>query len=129
MDELTRRGAILGVGVGIGAVAAGVAGCSGAEPVPGSAELGSTADIPEGGGTIFTAAEVVVTQPAKGEFKGFSAKCTHRGCIVKTVAGGTINCECHGSKFGLDGSVVNGPAAEPLPEQQLRIDGDKIFTA
>ena len=41
--------------------------------------------------------------------------CTHRGCLVATVADGTINCTCHGSKFSIDdGSVVNGPATSPL---------------
>src|SRR5580698_3675971 len=35
--------------------------------------LGQAADIPLGGGTVFTDAKVVVTQPTKGVFKAFSA--------------------------------------------------------
>src|ERR1700722_1463640 len=45
----------------------------------GATVLGHTADIPLGGGVIFTDAKVVVTQPAKGVFKAFSAICTHVG--------------------------------------------------
>ena len=67
-------------------------------------------DVPVGSGVIVD--DVVVTQPAAGEFKGFSAKCTHKGCAVNKVADGTIDCPCHGSKFNLDGTVANGPATD-----------------
>jgi Rieske Fe-S protein len=72
--------------------------------------------VPEGGGTILAAHGVVVTQPSAGVFAAFSATCTHLGCTVRAVAGGTINCFCHGSRFRItDGSVAGGPAPHPLP--------------
>ena len=81
----------------------------------GGTVLGLAADIPVGGGKVYTAAQVVVTQPAMGQYKAFSAICTHVGCICNQVAGGTINCPCHGAKFKItDGSVVTGPATTPL---------------
>lgn len=93
----------------------------------GGTVLGNTADVPVGGGRIFTTEQVVVTQPAAGTLKGFSAVCTHQGCIVATVANGTINCNCHGSKFNLaDGSVANGPASSPLPPRSVTVTGDQI---
>lgn len=92
--------------------------------------LGTTSEIPAGGGKIFTDAKVVVTQPEEGTFKGFSAVCTHRGCTVREVVDGSMNCLCHGSKFAIaDGSVVNGPATEPLPEMQVTVEGDTISLA
>ena len=70
-----------------------------------------TSDIEVGGGTIFPEDQVVITQPSDGEFKCFTAVCTHQGCIVSSVSDGSINCECHGSAFSIaDGSVVTGPA-------------------
>lgn len=91
------------------------------------AQLGSTGEVPEGGGKIFKDRKVVVTQPEPGEFKAFSAVCTHQGCLVSSVEDGTINCACHGSKFAIaDGSVAQGPATEPLPEEDVRVDGDAL---
>jgi len=86
--------------------------------------IAKTADVPVGSGVIVD--EVVVTQPAAGEFRGFSAICTHAGCTVNEIADGTINCPCHGSKFNLDGSVANGPASEPLEAQAVTVQGDSI---
>jgi len=103
---------------------------SGSSSVEAGTELARTSEIPVGGGKIFKDEKVVVTQPKKGEFKAFSDICTHQGCQVTSVSGGTINCPCHGSKFNIaDGSVANPPATEPLPEKQIRVSGGSIELA
>ena len=97
------------------------------QPAPARTVLGRTEDIPVGGGVIFAANQVVVTQPVKGTFKAFSSICTHLSCPVASVANGTINCDCHGSKYAIkDGSVVRGPAPRPLPPKQITVTGDSI---
>ncbi|MCB8903556.1 MULTISPECIES: Rieske (2Fe-2S) protein [unclassified Streptomyces] len=89
--------------------------------------LAKTSDIPVGGGTVFDKEKVVVTQPTAGEFKAFSAVCTHQGCLVNKVADGTIDCPCHGSKYRItDAAVVAGPAPRPLPAEQITVSGDSI---
>ena len=103
---------------------------SGSGAAAGPAALASTADIPVGGGKILAAKKIVITQPKSGEFHGFSAVCTHAGCIVGTVSGGTINCPCHGSRFSItNGSVVNGPATSPLPPVDIKVQGTSIVQA
>jgi nitrite reductase/ring-hydroxylating ferredoxin subunit len=93
----------------------------------GGTELGSASDITVGGGKVFTDAKVVVTQPSAGEYKGFSAVCTHQQCLVDQVADGTIDCPCHGSKFSIkDGSVVAGPAPSPLPAAGVTVSGGQV---
>jgi nitrite reductase/ring-hydroxylating ferredoxin subunit len=87
-------------------------------------------DIPVGGGTIFQDAKVVVTQPTAGNFKAFSAVCTHMGCIVASVQGGKIGCPCHQSEFNIaDGSVARGPATKPLPSMTVTASGGNLTVA
>jgi nitrite reductase/ring-hydroxylating ferredoxin subunit len=92
--------------------------------------LASTSDIPVGGCAVFEEEKVVVTQPTEGDFKAFSATCTHQGCSVSASTDGEIPCTCHGSVFSLeDGSVLDGPATAPLSEVAITVDGDSITLA
>ena len=105
---------------------------AGAPPAPagGSPALVSTADVPVGGGVVLATQGLVVTQPTAGTFKAFSATCTHQGCTVNEVAGGTINCPCHGSKFAVaDGTPKAGPAKKPLPAKAVAVQGSSIILA
>jgi Rieske Fe-S protein len=94
---------------------------------PAADALTSTGAVPQGGGKIFADEQVVVTQPTAGEFKCFTAICTHQGCVVSSVEGGSINCACHGSRFSIaDGSVEAGPASSPLSEVPISVQGKSI---
>ncbi|MEV6441381.1 Rieske 2Fe-2S domain-containing protein [Amycolatopsis sp. NPDC051716] len=130
---LARRTALAVFGAGL------AAGCStyggspsgtSAAPAPAGTELGASAGVPVGGGKVFADKGVVVTQPAAGTYAAFSAICTHQGCAVDTVADGTINCPCHGSKFTIaDGAVANGPASKPLEKKPITVANGKITLA
>jgi Rieske Fe-S protein len=136
---LSRRTVIKHAGLAAAAIA-GLSGCTNygapAAGAPSSAAAGSasgvtakTAEIPVGSGTIFPAAQTVITQPKAGQFKAFTAVCTHQACIVAEVTN-TINCNCHGSKFSItDGSVVNPPAQTPLARKKLTVKGDTVSVA
>ena len=139
-DGIRRRHALTGAaGLGLGLPV--LAACGG-DSDPGTATepgggggtaLGATGDIPVGGGTIFADEKVVVTQPTEGDFKAFTAVCTHQGCLVGQVADGTIQCPCHGSQFSIeDGSNVQGPSGSEagsvgaLAEVGISVEGDEI---
>ncbi|WP_240617124.1 Rieske (2Fe-2S) protein [Nocardioides speluncae] len=98
-----------------------------------AAGLAATSDIEVGGGKIFGDENVVITQPTAGEFKGFSATCTHQGCIFSSVEDGNIVCGCHGSMFSVeDGTNTGGPngteagSVADLEEVTLTVNGDQI---
>jgi Rieske Fe-S protein len=94
------------------------------------AALAKTSDVPVGGGTILADKKIVITQPQSGTFHAFTAVCTHAGCTVGSVSGGTINCPCHGSKFNIaNGAVVNGPASSPLAPVNIQVQGTSIVQA
>ncbi|WP_346111458.1 Rieske (2Fe-2S) protein [Nonomuraea maheshkhaliensis] len=155
-DDLQSRRAVF-ASVGAGGLALAISACSGggtettantapdasapaapessapetsAPAADGGGALAKTADIPVGGGTVFKDQKIVVTQPTEGEFKAFSALCTHKGCPVGSVEDGAIVCPCHNSKFAIaDGSVTGGPADKPLAAQEIKVEGDQIMLA
>jgi glycine/D-amino acid oxidase-like deaminating enzyme/nitrite reductase/ring-hydroxylating ferredoxin subunit len=62
--------------------------------------------------------QCAVYRKETGETVVLSARCTHKGCIVAfNDAEQTWDCPCHGSRFGTDGHIVQGPATEPLEAQ------------
>jgi len=85
------------------------------------------AEIPVGGGKVFERLKVVVTQPTAGDYKAFTAVCTHQKCTVKEVANGVITCPCHGSQFdAATGAVKKGPATEPLAAKKVTVGPDGL---
>jgi len=150
-DKISRRalGGLAAAGVGVPLLAAcssndpdtasDPSGTSSRAPAPsngggsgsagggGAHVLTDTSDIKVGGGEVFPDQQVVVTQPTSGQFKCFTAVCSHQGCIVADVSDGTINCDCHGSQYSIeDGSVITGPATFPLAEEQITVSGSEI---
>jgi nitrite reductase/ring-hydroxylating ferredoxin subunit len=134
----TRRAVLVGgCGVVCSAALTACAGYSSGGPAvpaapaaPAGTALAAVADIPVGGGLVLGDRDLVITQPVAGTFMAFSATCTHQGCTVGDVAGGTINCPCHGSRFAVaDGSVAKGPATRPLPAKAVRVEGSSIVLA
>jgi Rieske Fe-S protein len=140
---ISRRTVIMTSGLAAAAIA-GLSSCTNystapasAPSTPASGESSPAAgpltvkesDIPVGSGKIFPDSQTVITQPKKGEFKAFSAICTHMGCVVDSITN-TINCPCHGSKYSItDGSVVNPPAPQPLPPKTIKVDGANLVVS
>ncbi|MFD7075230.1 Rieske (2Fe-2S) protein [Nocardioides sp. NPDC059952] len=134
-SRITRRKVVGGAAVTVVGVPL-LAACGGSDSGgTGGGDSGSTGDgplvatseVPVGGGVIVADRNLVATQPTEGTFKVFSAICTHRSCPVTKVAGGTIDCPCHGSRFSIeDGSVTQGPATSPLEEVAFEVTDGEI---
>jgi Rieske Fe-S protein len=92
--------------------------------------LADVADVPVEGGAVNGDAGVVVTQPAEGDYRAFSAKCPHQGCDVSRVDNNVITCPCHNSKFSAEtGDVQSGPAPRGLAEIDVVVEGESIVRA
>lgn len=132
----SRRGVIIGAGVVGGGIV--VTACGGGKESPPSSSAAAssqapsapsvkTADVPVGGGVVVKKAEAVVTQPQSGQFKAFTAVCSHKSCTVSAVVDNVIECPCHGSRFSaVDGSVIKGPAEKPLAAMTVTVAGDSL---
>jgi len=68
---------------------------------------------------------LVVLRAGASQMLAFDARCPHLGCAV-SGAQKLFICPCHGSLFGLDGSVTLGPADRPLAALQVTFDGTKV---
>ncbi|MDP9068973.1 MAG: FAD-dependent oxidoreductase [Actinomycetota bacterium] len=83
---------------------------------------GSLDDLPAGEGTVIRRGPqpVAVYKNEDGTCRGLSAVCTHLACIVHwNTAEKSWDCPCHGSRFDLDGSVIQGPATKPLEPKEV----------
>ncbi len=120
---------------GAGAATFALAACSGEEapPPPEAGERLVTLEEVPVGETVAVrtseGAEVVVTRVSEEEVVALSAVCTHQGCTVVREAE-DLSCPCHGSRFAVaDGAVLQGPAEEPLPRVDVRIESGAVVTA
>ena len=90
--------------------------------------IGSVADLDKNG--YLQTKEVAVLRDPYNSQKviAVNPKCTHQSCDVKWAAGAKrYECPCHGSNFGADGEVLNGPATKPLAVYSAKIVETKVL--
>lgn len=94
---------------------------------PGGEVLGPVDQVVVGSGVVYDGPKVVVTQPAAGDVRGFTAVCPHQGCLVSEVVNNEILCPCHGSLFSAeDGAVFVGPATTGLAPVDVSVVDDQV---
>lgn len=82
-------------------------------------DLGPVENLPRDALLNITEAQAVIRPTPEG-FEAYSLVCPHLGCLVEPSKDGYY-CPCHGSRFELDGTVVKGPASDPMSKLELRI--------
>lgn len=65
---------------------------------------------------------VLIVRLGPDQYTALSTRCTHQSCEVNLPQGNEISCPCHGSRYGLDGTLIQGPAENPLKSYQLTYD-------
>jgi Rieske Fe-S protein len=135
-------------GIGLVAVCTGcsLVSCGGKGSNPGPATGGGTPAPPKGSGNLFSIdlstqltaigasmvqQGVILVRTAAGNteasFTAVQVACTHQGTSINyNTAQGIFICPLHGSEFSKTGAVVQGPAALPLQEYTVLVNGDTL---
>jgi cytochrome b6-f complex iron-sulfur subunit len=103
-----------------------------AEAAAGAVPAGKTKDFPPNSGKIirFGARPAIVVRLATGEFRAFSAVCTHLQCTVQYRPDlELVWCACHNGRFDLTGRNVGGPPPRPLDQLEVAVRGDDVVVS
>lgn len=100
---------------------------------------GSTLRVPLAELTNITGDEALLVKPGspypeiliasrEGRYLVVTSDCTHWGCTVGyNAAVNEWQCPCHGSRFAVDGKVLEGPAEDPLKTAVATVEGDALL--
>ena len=78
------------------------------------------------GSNVIDSKGILLYRQSDTNVLAFSRNCTHSGCTIGSFQNGTSACACHGSQFNTSGSVVNGPAVNPLSQYSSTITGNIV---
>ncbi len=94
-----------------------------------SVKAGKISAFEKDSGTIvrFGNKPVILIRTANGNFRAFSAVCTHLACTVQYRKDmGVIWCACHNGKYDLNGRNISGPPPRPLDEYRVIVQGEEV---
>ena len=86
-------------------------------------------EVPPNSGKIFKFGNKpgILVHTTSGEFKAFSAVCTHLECIVQYRDDTKqIWCACHNGQYNLSGKNIGGPPPRALEEYKVNTRGDEV---
>ena len=79
------------------------------------------------GANVLDSKGILLYRQSDTNVLAFSRNCTHNGCTIESFDNNGISaCPCHGSQFNTSGSVVNGPAVNPLTQYSATITGNIV---
>lgn len=103
-----------------------------ARPQTGTATVGKVEEFPVGQAKIVLVAErpVLLIRTSDGQFRAFSAVCTHLQCIVNyTPERNQIECPCHQGVYSIDGRNISGPPPRPLEELLVTVNEGTVIVS
>lgn len=102
------------------------------EAVLSSVVAGKVGELAPNTGKIFKFGSrpgLLVRLPS-GEYKAFSAVCSHLQCTVQYRGDlSQVWCACHNGHFNLNGEVLSGPPPAPLEAYSVAVRGDEIVVS
>jgi Rieske Fe-S protein len=98
--------------------------------ITGPVAAGNLSAVPVGHLAAVGGFPVILGRDAQGLY-AMSAICTHQRCDMTrdgVVSASGVNCNCHGSRFTVNGAVQAGPAGAPLQHYQVDVGSDGAIT-
>lgn len=81
-----------------------------------------------GGWILVLEAKILVVNVDGNSFSALTSVCTHSGCDRNwSFNQNQFICSCHGSRFDLQGNVLNGPATRPLSSFATKLEGNVLI--
>lgn len=78
----------------------------------------------------FGSAAAIIVRTAAGDYRAFSAICTHLTCTVQYRPDlQHIWCACHNGHYDLNGRNIAGPPPRPLEPYHVDIRGDELIVS
>jgi cytochrome b6-f complex iron-sulfur subunit len=75
----------------------------------------------------FGSKPALLVRTADGQYRAFSAVCTHLNCTVQYRTDlREIWCACHNGLYDLEGRNVSGPPPRPLDALEVHVQGEDI---
>ena len=72
----------------------------------------------------------ILLMTPKGEYRAFTAICTHLDCTVQYRKDlEQIWCACHNGHYDLNGNNISGPPPAPLTKYDVSVRGDQIIVS
>jgi Rieske Fe-S protein len=68
--------------------------------------------------------DIFVIRLGDAQFCAVSNVCPHRQCRVEVKSATSIQCPCHHSSYGIDGTYISGPSKASLKRYPISIEGD-----
>jgi Rieske Fe-S protein len=93
---------------------------------------GKVTDFPPNSGKVIRYGHrpALVVRIPSGEFRAFSAVCTHLQCTVQYRPDmEAVWCACHNGRFDLTGRNVGGPPPRPLESYDVAVRGDDVIVS
>lgn len=104
----------------------------GADPRLASVVAGKVKEFPPNSGKIFRFGNRpgILVRTEAGEFRAFSAICTHLNCTVQYRSDlEHIWCACHNGHFDLFGKNIAGPPPRPLDPLDAVVRGEDVVVS
>lgn len=101
-------------------------------PLAGSITVGKLEDFVLGSAKTVLVNEhpVLVIRESSGQFRAFSALCTHLQCVVAySSERNRIECPCHQGVYSIDGQNVSGPPPRPLDEYPVTVSDGAVIVS